>query len=345
MNCFETVIYKKFSWIVLIVVLISGISCGGDDGGDGNTVKSIQLLVDYSEVTVGGSVSFSVFGDDGSNITSSSTIYVDNTEISGSNFSSNSAGTFWFYASYNNLKSTTVAVQFVDGELPGFVHKVLIEDFTGTWCGWCPRISYGLEQIDLHTNNAVVVAIHRLGSDPFKYSGDGIEDLDAGQYPTGKINRTKIWPYPESSNTQFVLNLINNKADIGLALNSKRTSNTLEVTVSVATTRNYNQYKLVVYLVEDKLYHNQINYTQYYNGSNPIVGFEHNNVLRAVLTDIYGDIAYPVDNEFSTSYTIGTPTNISNLDNVKIVAFVLDGSGTVLNAQVAKLGENKEFEN
>ena len=26
-----------------------------------------------------------------------------------------------------------------------FKHRVLIEDFTGAWCGWCPRVSHAIE--------------------------------------------------------------------------------------------------------------------------------------------------------------------------------------------------------
>ena len=347
MKVFTTSFRKNTILLIFMIGIMSVVSCGGggNDGPDEDPIRSIQLVVDYTEMTLGGTISFSVFGNDGSNLTSSSTIYVDNSKISGSKFSSSSEGTYWFHASYNDIKSPSLSVKFIAGTLPGFKHKVLIEDYTGTWCGWCPRISYGIEQVEQHTDNVVVVSIHRLGSDPYKYTDDGIENLDEGQYPTGKINRTKTWPYPESSNTDFVLNLIENRADIGIALDSKINASSIDVTVSVATTRQYSSYKLVVYLVEDKLYHNQTNYTQFYNGADPIVDFEHNNVLRDVLTDIYGDVVYPTGDESQMTYSVQTPLSISNTDNVKVVAFVMDVSGEVLNAQVAKLGDALDFEN
>ena len=43
-------------------------------------------------------------------------------------------------------------------------------------------------------------------------------------------------------------------------------------------------------------------------------------------------------------YTIDIPKNILTLGNVIVVAFLIGANGAVLNAQQAKLGENKEFE-
>ena len=40
-----------------------------------------------------------------------------------------------------------------------FKKRVLIEDYTGTWCGNCTRVSHAIEEVKLLTDKAVTVAI------------------------------------------------------------------------------------------------------------------------------------------------------------------------------------------
>ena len=60
--------------------------------------------------------------------------------------------------------------------------------------------------------------------------------------------------------------------------------NTSTVNVKVKFGKSFSNLKLVVYALEDNLIYNQTNSTSYYGGANPIVGFEHDHVLRAVLS-------------------------------------------------------------
>ena len=89
--------------------------------------------------------------------------------------------------------------------------------------------------------------------------------------------------------------------------------------------------KFVVYLVEDNLNFNQANYTNYYNGVAILVNFEHNNVLRKVVTNLFGDT---IPQEFMTTngvfnklFNIDIPVIINNTNALKLVAFVVDSNG------------------
>ena len=44
---------------------------------------------------------------------------------------------------------------------------VLVEDYTGTWCGYCTRVSFAIEELKKQTNDAVVIAIHQ--GDPMQF--------------------------------------------------------------------------------------------------------------------------------------------------------------------------------
>ena len=95
------------------------------------------------------------------------------------------------------------------------------------------------------------------------------------------------------------------------------------------------------------LIYNQTNSTSYYGGANPIVGFEHDHVLRAVLSSsILGETitgSTNLNDEFSKSFTYTIPGNV-NASNVRFVAFVIDSSNKALNARQAGPNENQSFE-
>jgi len=229
-----------------------------------------------------------------------------------------------------------------------FTKKVLIEDFTGTWCGWCPRVSFGIEKVEEQTDQTVTVAIHRGSTDPYHFGESNIGSLDEGSYPTAKLNRNILWNYPEPENVTQIIHLTNQVAQLGLSINSTLSGNTLTIDVNTTFETNLSETKQVVYLVEDNLNYDQTNYTEYYNGVSTISNFEHDNVLRKVLTNIFGD-AIPSseskkDNEYLANYDLTIPSQVTNVNNLKIVAFVVDHSGTVLNVQSARINQFKDYD-
>ena len=84
--------------------------------------------------------------------------------------------------------------------------RVLIEDYTGTWCGNCTRVAYAIEQVNLQTDKAVTVAIHN-GIDPYHFPDyEPLKNLIVGnndlELPQSRLNRTIVWSSPEPSNIQ-----------------------------------------------------------------------------------------------------------------------------------------------
>ena len=83
---------------------------------------------------------------------------------------------FFLSALLTSCGDTNVVENIPDGSLDTppisgyFKKRVLIEDYTGTWCGNCTRVSYAIEQVKAQNDKVVTVAIHN-GHDPFHFAG------------------------------------------------------------------------------------------------------------------------------------------------------------------------------
>jgi hypothetical protein len=231
-----------------------------------------------------------------------------------------------------------------------FKKRVLIEDYTGTWCGNCTRVAYAIDQVKLQTDKAVTVAIHN-GNDPYHFNGIApLKDLilpnNALSLPISRLNRMIVWTFPEPTNTQQALDLTGNNTSLGLALTSTVVNGTINLDVKMKFLQDYTNLKLVVYLLEDKLIYDQRNYTNYFNGENPIVNFEHNHVLRSAITNIIGDAVTGTTNgsTVTKNFTIPIPANITNSANISFAAFLVGSDNVVLNARASIANENQIFE-
>jgi thiol-disulfide isomerase/thioredoxin len=200
-----------------------------------------------------------------------------------------------------------------------FTKNVLIEDYTGTWCGYCPRVAYGIEQVQAQTTKSVAVAIHR-GNDPYNFAAASVleQQINLTGYPTAMLNRKTTWTYPEPNNVNQVVSLTGGNADLGLALTPTVTGTNLNLDVKVKFAADMTNLKLVVYVLENGLIYNQTNYTSYYGGTATINGFTHDNVLRGTLTDILGDTmagATTNGTTWSKTFTTTLPATVSNAAN------------------------------
>lgn len=233
-------------------------------------------------------------------------------------------------------------------EFSPFVNRVLVEEYSGTWCGNCPNILYGTELLHQQTNKEVTVQIHR-GNDPFvTAAGNTIATAqNVVGVPTGKINRTIDWTGPQYQNVNQVLNEIKDNSNIGLAINSTITADGLvNLNIIIGCTTTSIQSRLVVYIVEDNLYHSQANYySNLYNGLNPIPNFEYDGVLRSVVSSTSGDLLFLTGNQIQKSYMFSVPSNVATIANAKIVAFIVDeNTNSVLNVRQAAIGASQRLE-
>ncbi|MDA0325596.1 MAG: Omp28-related outer membrane protein [Bacteroidetes bacterium] len=322
-------------------------------------LTAINLSSNSDTYYYGEEVVFNVVGNNGANLTNQATIsVVGGNELEGNTYTTSNEGVVGFIASYEDLTSPVYEINVLPTATK-FNQNVLIEDYTGTWCGYCPRISYAIELVEEQTTDAYVVAIHRgstnpsSGSyDPYNYSAGALENLIGLEgYPTGMLNRTTEWNSPEPSYVNQVINLTSGQADVGLALSPTLNDNTMNIDVNVKFGGQFSasNAKLVVYVLEDSLEFNQTNYTSYYGGGSVIPNFEHNHVLRASLTNLLGDqipaSEYSADNVYQVNFNGAVPSNVANTENMSVVAVVIDGSSNAaVNVRGADFGDTQTFE-
>ncbi|HYM21255.1 MAG TPA: Omp28-related outer membrane protein [Candidatus Kapabacteria bacterium] len=247
--------------------------------------------------------------------------------------------------------------------------KVLLEEFTGSWCGWCPRGIWAIEQLEQkYPNTFIPVAFHN--SDPMQIptGQDTLESTITG-YPEGWVDRL-VQPGNTRNldPTQFdsaITAHFSDPVQAGVTITNvtfdPRTrvmTATINATFTTAVTGDL---RLNCYLIEDSCsgpagttwdQHNYLTNRSGYQ-DNPffnlpavVPSYQHMHVVRAVLGGAWGTAGVipataVVGTKYSVTYTYTVLPNVKP-DQTKIVGFVSSYGTTVaknkiLNAETAPL--------
>ena len=313
------------------------------------------LTVDVTKALRNQTITFALFDSDGNNTAAEATFYVNNTAISGATYSSATVGDFEVYAEYevNNEQQTSATKDF-EVFIPK--RKVVIEDYTGTWCGFCPAVALAIDEVREITQDVSVVAIHKTASshpDPLDF--DRIEDLQkmfgvSNGFPKAQLNRTVSWPDPYTLSE--VTSMAGTDTNLSIAINSQLTGSNLTVDVKVIY-ENGSEVgdKLVVYLLESGVVAPQANYFNetpghpYQGLGNPIEDYVHNEGLRNSLSDLFGDAIpeTPAFQEYKKSYSFSVPSEYVG-ENLGFVVMVVRADNSAKNSQFSHINENKNYE-
>ena len=341
-------VYAKIGDVITSPIIIATAAVG---------YTSLTLTVSETIILETQTLVFSAEDNLGRNLSASATYYVNGVAVTGSNYTATLAGVFEVYAIFDAIQSNTENFTVV---APSYTTKILVEDYTGSWCGYWPRLWWKLEDAVAQNANIIPAAIH--DDTPMKYeNADSMEStFGITGFPSGRINRTISWNESESQ-----LNNIQSKlSGLGLGINSTKTGNSIAITVKVGFDLSYTEeVKLVLYLLENELIYDQVNYynndssTPVYGLGDPIPNFQHDNVVRKAYTNIYGDVipsAETVNGSiYSRTFNVdipmhsdgdNNPSNVENSDNIHLIAFVIDASGEVINVQKAEINEDKDFD-
>ncbi|CEN32694.1 Omp28-related outer membrane protein [Capnocytophaga cynodegmi] len=272
-------------------------------------------------------------------------------ETGGSNQGDNNSG-----SNPNNPPTDNDNSQSNQSDKP-FVYKVLVEDFTGTWCGHCPTVTRALQR----AKNAdtplkerfVVVAIHNGNrKEPMEIIESyrlinhfkRLPNLSFTGFPWLIFNRNQEIRAFNAPTRIFERLEKTPMSPIGIKISSQLNTTGGNVSVSFKTTENLEGLKYHIFVTQDNLVYSQSDYEQ--GGYNH--NFKHDEVLRAV----YGKTA---GNELGT-LTKGQEVTKANqqvsykllqhtdLDKVKVVVFVTNAAGAVVNVQEAKANQTKDYE-
>jgi hypothetical protein len=247
--------------------------------------------------------------------------------------------------------------------------KVLLEEFTGAHCGICPNGAYYADSMLQMHPDLIAVAIHTYGSyDAMVFPAiDTLGITYAQGAPLGAIDR--ICPTAPSNNTgvylsQWDANIttreqMSPQVSISLipAWNSSTRLITTTVTVNILSNLPTGDYRISLYVVEDSVVGTGSGYdqsntfdqqvgSQWYGLGDPIVGYVHRHVARALLPGAWGRSGVihssPTTGQtFNTTFTYTLPAGY-NENRVHLVAFVNEVSAShttdeVLNAEEATL--------
>lgn len=256
-------------------------------------------------------------------------------------------------------------------------HRTLLEEYTGTWCGWCPRGYVALETLAaLYPDDYVLISYH---------NGDPMEIMDAnffpsyvGGFPDAYVDRVmEVDPYYGTSNNtelgvaddmkqrakQF------GQADIQLGAELSESGVSVKVTTDVTFPYNVTDgtYALEYVLVEDGLTGTGSDWDQsnYYSGGDNgdmsffdeaeeyVHGLVFNDVavLMSQIGGIEGSVPAnveadkPVTHEYTFYLFDALNTSgekvIQDVKNLKVVALLINQkTGEVVNANKVKVGEN-----
>jgi thiol-disulfide isomerase/thioredoxin len=320
--------------------------------------ESIEgLILSSNETTriINQTTTLRLIKNNGTEITADATFYVNGEALASNTFTKSQVGIYIVEAKFNRVEAgNRLEITYHDGSLIAFKSNVMIEDYTGVWCGNCPRVVEALElasqQLGANEDQLIKVAIHRSSSnptdasyDPYNFDSSAFEPN--GGYPKAYINRKTRWTPLEYNNLGMVVSQTQINKRLGLKLKSETLMNSIKLTVDGLFSDNFNQLNLVVYQLESGFIYDQVNYTTFFNGDDIIQNFVHDHVLRNILTNINGDEISnsSTGNEFSREFVIPL-TSITNIQNAEFVAFIIDHSGNVLNARSIKANQEQSYQ-
>lgn len=229
--------------------------------------------------------------------------------------------------------------------------NVLIEEFTGRNCGYCPD-GHRIANLIVANNPGRVwaVNIHAGGYSPVTYPNMNTTDgttitsgFGIGGFPAGHVNRSTAEDlgrnqWESHTNTQLA-----QQAEVNVAgfVTLNHATRTAEITVEVYYTANSSQSinYLTIMMLQDSILGSQSG--NYYNPSQMLNGqYVHQHVLRDVVTSTWGDEISPTTagTLITKNYTyqipesIGVPNGVEvDLNNILFLAFVsekYDGTPT-----------------
>jgi hypothetical protein len=220
--------------------------------------------------------------------------------------------------------------------------KVLLEQMTGTWCGWCVDGTLRMNELIAANPNRVIGAV--------VHQGDAMQNTSIYNYlnstykvngfPSGMVNRK-----PSSSSGDIVMGrgewstnattALGQSVNMGLGIDASISGPLLTVMLHVANkTETTENYSVIAYLLEDGLVYSQNNYYSnlagatthpFYSQPSVIANYTHNKVVRKMLTD---NVGVSLPNAAKSANKIYRRLFVTDLENfnktkLRIVAFVV----------------------
>lgn len=348
----KTLILKKLLLAIAVAGIVSSCSKKEDfSGQDDQQIEDVQIGLTFRKASLRNQpVEFKIFDDEGNEVIDNLSFYVDGGLITANTFESGTEGSHEVYAEYElNGTVYTTEVESFDIIVPKT--KVVLEDYTGTWCGYCPSMDAAINDVAAITSDISVVAIHNNDDLALAIEPTIRDEFGVFGFPSGRINRTTNWGSALNFPLEQATDIAGGANTTTIAIATELNNGSLLAKISVASEESIQDKKLVVYLIEDGIIRDQTNYfngdedSPYFEMGNPIPDFELNHVLRASLSDVFGDpiasTAALTDYETNYSFTIPGDFVVANL---ALVVMVVDQENTAINSQHVKVNESVSYQ-
>jgi hypothetical protein len=279
------------------------------------------------------------------------------------------------YSSCSTEDATPTTTGSPIGKVPTkFTQKVMIEENTGNWCGWCVLGADGIKTAEeMYPGKINAVALHGGTTEPMyvpEYTAM-LAFCGATGVPHYQLQRVSGGGFPGTfiSSITAALAMV---PECGLAIDARKSSgDNISFIVHAGFLSDLTgDYRLIVYLVEDSVKidtatYNQQNYvsgnskypTNYYFSQPPVItNFPHKHVARKLLSASLseGDQIPPeyvkTGKEYVKTYTYTIPAgSIWNSAKLRVVAGILKydakcANQFMMNSQSVKLGAAKNWD-
>ena len=233
----------------------------------------------------------------------------------------------------------------VSGE--SYTRRVVVEEGTGTWCGFCPRGIVGIRtMIQNHPDNFIAIAIH----DEEMAAPSYVEFCNRfGGFPACTVDR-KFYIDPNADELENCYQKEFLSAIANVTINRARFSPSKN-SVSISTTSRFgydmtDDFRIAYVVTEDKV--GPYNQRNLYAGGSKMGGFEnmsdpalilHDHVARSI-SDINGtEGTVPLKpkgmTDYHYTYNLTLPDNIQTLENISIICLLINQqTGEVANADI-----------
>ncbi len=230
-------------------------------------------------------------------------------------------------------EATTPVIAYLVDVVPTAEKIVLVEEFTGTWCGWCPYGADSLRAIEAELGDRVaILAYHSGDAMEVPLGGKMMDYIGVSAFPTGAVDRRvydgetgipisrDVW----GANIRSILQ--NEESIVSIAITgkayneqSKSLSFTAEVTFLSAA---QGQYRLVFIQTTNQRKFGQSRY----NPSEWLPDYEHNHVVTAVHPDEYGytigdGSVIPANTKYSQDISVTSVDSLPSLSDLVLFVY------------------------
>lgn len=253
-------------------------------------------------------------------------------------------------------EANNVATMQVTVRDPRFIKRVVCEEFTGTWCGWCPRGLVGLELMkEEYPDQFIPISVHGGQNDPLEISADKAYtyapfiNAQSGA-PICNINRkSKGDPYYD------IRNLFNmetaTESHIAYNMSAEWDADSINITVRSIIMSDVDmraaKYNIAFTVTEDMVTgYDQVNY--YAGGdngemygwekkTNPTKDFYYNDLARGIFSHYDGDVCIDGDmqayREYEHEGSFECPVEVADKKNIHVIGQLINpASGFIVNA-------------